>query len=82
MADAKEIVAVLGTGTMGQGIAQIAAAAGMSTRVFDAQEGRAAQAIAAIGSQLDKLVQKGKLTAEAKAETLARLSPASAICAA
>ena len=82
MADAKEIVAVLGTGTMGQGIAQIAAAAGMSTRVFDAQEGRAAQAIAAIGSQLDKLVQKGKLTAEAKAETMARLSPASAIGAA
>lgn len=67
-------VAVLGAGTMGQGIAQIAAASGFDTRVFDAQAGRAEDGKRQIGAQLDKMVAKAKITAEAKDATLARLT--------
>jgi 3-hydroxybutyryl-CoA dehydrogenase len=67
-------VTVLGTGTMGQGIAQIAAAAGHSTRLFDAAEGRASAAVQAIADTLEKLVVKGKITQDARAKTLAHLS--------
>jgi len=70
------IVTVLGTGTMGQGIAQVAAAAGYTARVFDAAPGRADAAVKAIGAQLEKLVAKGKITGEAKATTLANIAPA------
>ena len=71
-----KLVAVLGTGTMGQGIAQVTAAAGLSTRVFDSAPGRAEAAIAQIGAQLAKLVTKGKISDEARASTLAALRPA------
>lgn len=70
------IVTVLGTGTMGQGIAQVAAAAGFSARVYDAAAGRAESAVASIGAQLEKLVAKGKITADARASTLAKIAPA------
>ncbi|MEO6420528.1 MAG: 3-hydroxyacyl-CoA dehydrogenase family protein [Polyangiaceae bacterium] len=71
-----KLVAVLGTGTMGQGIAQVTAAAGLSTRLFDSAPGRAEAAIAQVGAQLAKLVAKGKITEDARASTLAALSPA------
>lgn len=70
------IVAVLGTGTMGQGIAQVAAAAGHTTRLFDADQGRASAAVQGIADALEKLVAKGKVAAEARAKTLAHLSAA------
>jgi 3-hydroxybutyryl-CoA dehydrogenase len=56
-------VSVLGTGTMGQGIAQVTASAGIATRMFDAAAGRAEHAVAAVVAQLEKLVAKGKLGA-------------------
>jgi 3-hydroxybutyryl-CoA dehydrogenase len=70
------IVAVLGAGTMGQGIAQVAATAGFTTRVFDAAPERASQAIAAIGKQLDRLVEKAKITADQRSSTLQLITPA------
>jgi 3-hydroxybutyryl-CoA dehydrogenase len=69
-------VTVLGTGTMGQGIAQIAAQSGHTTRLFDAVEGRASAAVKAIGAQLEKLLAKGKLTADQRHQTMNRLSAA------
>ena len=78
MSDANGTVAVLGTGTMGQGIAQICATTGHTTRVFDVAPGRAKSAIDAIGAQLEKLVAKGKLTADARVQAISRLSPAEA----
>jgi 3-hydroxybutyryl-CoA dehydrogenase len=72
-------VAVLGAGTMGQGIAQVCAAAGLATRVFDAATGKAEQAIASIGGQLDRLVGKGKLTEDKRASALSALSPATTL---
>lgn len=73
------ILAVLGAGTMGQGIAQVAAAAGFTTRVFDAAPERAAQAITAIGKQLDRLVEKAKITADQRSATMALLAPATTV---
>jgi 3-hydroxybutyryl-CoA dehydrogenase len=59
---------------MGQGIAQVTAAAGLETRVFDAAPGRARQAIDAIGAQLERLVAKGKVDAEQRQRTVAALA--------
>jgi 3-hydroxybutyryl-CoA dehydrogenase len=69
-------VLVLGTGTMGQGIAQVCAASGIEARLLDAAPGRAAAAIDAIKSLLGRSVDKGKITAEARDATISRLIPA------
>lgn len=69
-------VTVLGTGTMGQGIAQVAAQSGHTTRVFDVADGRATAAVSAIAGQLEKLVAKSKITSDLRAATLNRLSAA------
>jgi 3-hydroxybutyryl-CoA dehydrogenase len=66
-------VLVLGTGTMGQGIAQVTAAAGYVTHVFDVEKARVEGAIDAIRRSTDKLVQKGKMSNEARSETLGAL---------
>jgi 3-hydroxybutyryl-CoA dehydrogenase len=70
-------VCVLGTGTMGQGIAQVTASAGLATRLYDADPGRADRAVAAVAVQLEKLVSKGKMTEPARDATLAALRVAS-----
>lgn len=70
------IVTVLGTGTMGQGIAQIAATTGHLTRIYDAAPGRAEQAIASVRAQLERLVTKGKLAAQARDAALRAIVPA------
>ena len=67
-------VTVLGSGTMGQGIAQVTAQSGHTTRVYDAAEGRAGAAIQGISGQLEKLVGKGKITADARQATLSKLA--------
>ncbi|WP_394845719.1 3-hydroxyacyl-CoA dehydrogenase family protein [Pendulispora brunnea] len=60
------IVAVLGAGTMGQGIAQVAAQNGYRVRIYDAAASRTHEARTNIVAQLEKLVTKGKLTASAR----------------
>ena len=75
-------VAVIGTGTMGQGIAQLAAARGFEARVVDVDESRAKAAAQAVLAQLDKLVQKGKLSEAERGATAARLSVARDLAAA
>ena len=42
------IVAVIGAGTMGRGIAQVCAQAGMAALLFNSRPGAAAEAVAAI----------------------------------
>ena len=68
-------VLVIGTGTMGQGIAQIVAAAGLEARVFDADGAKVAQARAGIEKATARMVDKAKLTAEARDALLGRLQP-------
>ena len=69
------IVAVIGAGAMGRGIAQVCAQAGIATLLFDARDGAVAEAIAAVGKGLDSQVAKGRMTAEDKAGVMARLKP-------
>ena len=56
-------VAVIGSGAMGAGIAQIAAQAGHPVRLFDTRMEAAEKARAAIGDTLQELAAKGKLDA-------------------
>ncbi|MER6329967.1 3-hydroxyacyl-CoA dehydrogenase [Streptomyces sp. NPDC001034] len=77
--DLSSPVAVVGTGTMGQGIAQVALVAGHPVRLYDAAPGRAREAAAAIGARLDRLVEKGRLDAAARDAARARLAPADAL---
>ena len=66
-------VGIVGTGAMGRGIAQIAAQAGSTVRLMDAQAGAAEKARDAICTQWDKLVEKGRLEAAAAAAHKDRL---------
>ncbi|MEM6991906.1 MAG: 3-hydroxyacyl-CoA dehydrogenase family protein [Myxococcota bacterium] len=72
-----QTVAVLGAGTMGHGIAQVCAAAGIETRLFDTEPARVTAGLDKVRANLDKGVARGKVTAEAQASTLAKLSGAS-----
>jgi len=54
-------VALVGAGTMGAGIAQVAAVAGHPVIVYDAADGAAARAVAAVRDRVARLVQKGRL---------------------
>jgi len=67
------MVAVIGAGTMGRGIAQVCAQAGMTALLFDAREGAAREAVAAIDKALDAQVAKGRLTADVKLGVIGRL---------
>ncbi len=58
-------IAVVGTGAMGQGIAQIAAQAGSTVWLFDVAPGASEKAQNALFDQWDKLASKGKLSADA-----------------
>lgn len=70
-------VLVIGAGTMGQGIAQVAARAGYLTQLFDVAPGAAERARSRIADSLQRAVDKGKLTAEERALALSRLALAS-----
>ncbi len=54
-------VAVLGAGTMGRGIAHVAAAAGYATHLFDTQQAALDSAVATIHRNLDNGVSLGKV---------------------
>jgi len=69
-------VGVIGTGTMGSGIAQTFAQAGRCVLLYDAQPGAVERAIAGINKSLQKFVSKQKLTADDAQRTSANLKPA------
>lgn len=66
--------AVLGSGTMGHGIAQVLAMCGIETRVYDIQDAFVEKGIARIGANLDKGVSKGKVQEADRDAAMARLS--------
>ncbi|WP_431096234.1 3-hydroxyacyl-CoA dehydrogenase [Polaromonas aquatica] len=72
-------VGIVGTGAMGRGIAQIAAQAGSTVQLMDAQTGAAAKAREAICNQWDRLVEKGRLDAALAAGHKDRLLLASTL---
>lgn len=67
-------VAVLGAGTMGHGIAQTCAAAGISVRVADVHEAALDKGRRAVDGALQRLVDKGKLTADDRDAQRARIA--------
>ena len=69
------LAAVFGAGTMGRGIAQVCAQAGLTTLLFDSRDGAVKEAIEAIDKGLEGQVAKGRMTAEAKQGVLNRLKP-------
>lgn len=66
-------ICICGAGTMGSGIAQVAAMAGFTTLLFDVQETAVQKAEERIKSDLQKLVEKGKLSPEKKEAVLAKI---------
>ncbi|WP_426339803.1 3-hydroxyacyl-CoA dehydrogenase PaaH [Pseudoduganella sp. S-14] len=56
------VVAVIGSGAMGSGIAQVAAASGYTVKLFDTRAEAVEKAIADIGKVYGKLVEKGKMS--------------------
>jgi 3-hydroxybutyryl-CoA dehydrogenase len=67
-------IGVLGAGQMGAGIAQVAAQTGYDVLLADVSQARADAGKAGIGKQLGRLVEKGKLAAEARDQVLARIT--------
>jgi len=67
-------ITVLGAGTMGRGIAQVAAAAAFETRIFDVDAQSLTDAKEAIHRNLDKGMRLGKVTTEVAARTKENLS--------
>ena len=66
-------VAVIGAGTMGNGIAHVFAQSGHDVSLIDVNAAALERALATINRNLDRLVAKEKISADDKAATLARL---------
>ncbi len=66
--------AVIGAGTMGNGIAHVAAATGFKVILVDVQQGFLDRAIKNITGNCDRQIKKGNLTEEAKSALIANIS--------
>lgn len=69
-------IAVIGAGTMGNGIAHTAAASGFDVTLVDVAQPAVDRGMAAISSNLQRAVDKAKMTADEKQATLDRIRPA------
>jgi 3-hydroxybutyryl-CoA dehydrogenase len=72
-------IGVVGAGQMGQGIAQVAAQAGLDVLIVDAAPDFAQSGIGKIKKALDRLVEKSKLDAAARDQALGRLRAGEAL---
>jgi len=77
-----EQIVVIGAGTMGNGIAHTAAASGFEVTLIDVAEVILERGMATIGKNLQRGVDKGKMSAEQKAEILGRIRSTSDVNAA
>ena len=75
MIDKIKKIAVIGSGTMGQGIAQICAVAGYEVLLYDIQSAPLKSALSCVRKNLETLVDKGKLGASEIQTTLGRINP-------
>ena len=76
---ADKTVAVVGAGTMGAGIAQVAAAAGHPVLLFDAADGAVDKGISGIAKALERSVDRGRIDAAARDAIMARVKPAATL---
>jgi 3-hydroxybutyryl-CoA dehydrogenase len=68
-----EIVGVIGAGTMGNGIAQVCAAAGLQVVMTDISEAAVQRGLATVGSSLERLVKKEKMSTADREAALGRI---------
>ena len=66
-------VGIVGAGTMGKGIAQTCAAAGLNVVMVDISDEAVAKGLATIAGSLDRMIKKDKITAADKAAILGRI---------
>lgn len=66
-------IGVVGSGTMGSGIAQACAVAGLDVVMSDISEDQVQRGLATITASLDRLIKREKMTEAEKAATLARI---------
>ncbi len=76
-----QTIGIVGAGTMGHGIAQVAAQSGYDVILVDVVPEALARGVAQIGKGLGRLVEKGKLDAAARDLALARVKPAGELAA-
>jgi 3-hydroxybutyryl-CoA dehydrogenase len=69
-----QTIGVIGAGQMGNGIAHVAAQAGIAVVLLDVAEAALAKAVATIAKNMDRQVQKGTLAAAEKDAALARIA--------
>ena len=69
------VVAVIGAGAMGAGIAQVAAQAGHRVLLFDARTGAADDAARRLAATFDTLASKGRMSAEDARAAAGRIEP-------
>jgi 3-hydroxybutyryl-CoA dehydrogenase len=74
-----EQIAVIGSGTMGNGIAHSFALNGFSVTLIDVNEDALNRGLATISKNLDRQVSKGQISEIQKTEVLGRISPSTAI---
>ncbi len=67
-------IGVVGAGTMGHGISQVAVQTGFQVNLVDVDQGALERGVARVGKGFDRLVAKDKITAEDKAAALDRLN--------
>ncbi len=72
-------VAVVGAGTLGNGIAHVFAQHGWDTALVDVSREALQRAVTTITANLDRQVKKGAVSAEQRAETLARIHVGTAL---
>ncbi len=75
MAETKPMrrIAVIGSGTMGNGIAHVAALSGLEVVLYDIAEEALARGTANIARNMDRQLRSGRLVADEKAAALARI---------
>jgi 3-hydroxybutyryl-CoA dehydrogenase len=69
-----QTVGIIGAGTMGNGIAQICAAAGLSVVMVDISDAAVNRGISTVGGSLERLVKKEKMSAGDRDATLKRIT--------
>ncbi|WP_299313911.1 3-hydroxyacyl-CoA dehydrogenase PaaH [uncultured Halomonas sp.] len=74
-----DIIAVIGAGAMGAGIAQVAAQAGHPVRLYDNRDGAAQAGIDGVRRQLEKRVAKGKMAQSEVDAIIERMTPAATL---
>ena len=68
-----QTIGIIGAGTMGNGIAQVCAVAGLQAVVQDVNPAALERALATVSGSLDRSVRKGTLSEEGKTQVLSRI---------